>query len=936
MQKVAVLLYLYHTSMWDELFFLLKKLKGIKLYIAVDENIDISVYQKQCKNTFEDVIFTKIKNKGLDLYPFVQQISLLNRNDTPFFIKLHTKKSILQDKNYNFDWSNILIHSVIGSAENLKKNIQILQSDEKIGALCLESFILTHNETIHRDKIVELCNLLNVPYNLVHNNSMMAGSIFYGKTDIFQNFLTKKNINTLQKYLEENISTQPSTATYTHAFECILSYFIQHRDLKIYPCYVDSIKIYNKQINKNITLIRSTYNNVCYIQENPLLNGVIIKQTNNEIHIKWKNTVDSNRQIYRKNKKGSFIRIEESEANYLSGFNVKEYKRVNVDLLHLTNEEAYQHYLNHGIKEGRVLSSHEVQLVFDNEFYIKTYNITDNPLNEFLTKGRFENRIYNSIILNDKFDYGFYIGYKNLQQINNKINNQYKALYSYINETNINQKKCNNIINIVDVCNDSTNKTLCIYVGIINTRRDEYFIRNDLEILNETCDIYIILNKASNYIKANKIKKHTTPTWEFECYLEALKITKTANKYKNIIFLTNKTVLLFSLNQFISTFKASGLNVMSLTDSNTKHIYSDKHTYHLHMDCIIFTTCSKNIIIEFLQQFIKKAKTHAQLKIYEFEFTQNLVKQNKTFGALLTPTKELELLWNELLTVEINKKPELLFKYKIPAIQKDLLFYFNQLKTIFSNKIKHSTRFQPRMWLKYVPTNIITQYKIACILNVYTHANICELQEYIKTLHNKCKVDFYITGNESVYNKLYTEEYNMCFLRSENKGMDIGPFLHTLIYFKSNNLQYDYIIKLQEKKTTHWRRYLFTNIIENLEQYIDFLSEKDVSFTGAKSYLYHLDDVNKDTINHFLIRNNIPFNYEIESQYNGFFAGTMFIMKYSTFTDFIEKYKIDLAYEYEILEEGAVTNEFATNTHAWERILSCVIPTVQNTKLKCI
>lgn len=932
MQKVAVLLYLYHTSMWDELFFLLEDLKNIKLYIAVNEHIDTSVYAKQCNETFKDVVFTKVKAKGLDLYPFVQQIELLDSKETPFFIKLHTKRSIIQDKNFNFDWSNILIHSVIGSSEALVKNIQILQDNEQIGALCLENFILTHNETIHRDKIIELCKYFKIPYNSLQNSSMMAGSIFYGKTECFQKIFNKKNTNILKNYLEEIVSTQPTNSTYTHAFECVLSYLILHSGLSILPCYIDSIKIYNKQIDKNINLIR-TYTGLCYIQENPLLNGTVVKQTEKEIHIKWKNTIDSNIQIYKKDNTEIYYRDEPPLSQEL--FNAVEYKSVNIDLLHLTNEEAEEHYFIHGIKEGRPQSHHEIEAVFDSKFYAKEYK-TDTPLNDFLTKGRFENRIYNPIVLNNTFDYGFYISYKNLLQINNSLDNQYKALRSYINKKDKTKEKCNNIINTVNTYNVS-NKTLCIYIGYINNRQDEYFIQNDLEVLNETCDVYIILNTKSKYIKSNKIKPCTKSTWEFDCYLEALKSSIVTNDYKNVVLLTNKTTLLFSLKTFISTFESSGLDFMSLTDSNTKHIYSNKYVYHLHMDCIIFNTINKKTIVNFLQEFVKTNITYTIAKVYEFEFTQNLIKQKKTFGALLTPSKELELLWNELLTVEINQKPELLFKHKVPAIQKHLLFYFKQLKTSFIKKANFPTRFQPRAWLEYTRhTDKLKYSKIACILHVHTLTNVGELKDYIEILTNKCNIDFFITGKQDVYDKIYNKKYSMCFIETKNKGMDIGPFLYTLQYFKDKNLQYDYIIKLQEKKTTHWRRYLFTNIIENLEQYIDFLSEKDVSFTGAKSYLYPLDDLNKDTINHFLIRNNIPFNYEIESQYNGFFAGTMFIMKYSTFTDFIEKYKIDLVYEYEILEEGAVTNEFATNTHAWERILSCVIPTVQNTKLKCI
>jgi hypothetical protein len=83
-------------------------------------------------------------------------------------------------------------------------------------------------------------------------------------------------------------------------------------------------------------------------------------------------------------------------------------------------------------------------------------------------------------------------------------------------------------------------------------------------------------------------------------------------------------------------------------------------------------------------------------------------------------------------------------------------------------------------------------------------------------------------------------------------------------------------------------------------------------------------------------RYDLPFNYAFESTYNGFIGGTMFIMKHSVFNSFIDLYNINLEYEISILEEGSVVNDFPTYTHAWERMFTCVIPTVMETELKCI
>jgi hypothetical protein len=166
--------------------------------------------------------------------------------------------------------------------------------------------------------------------------------------------------------------------------------------------------------------------------------------------------------------------------------------------------------------------------------------------------------------------------------------------------------------------------------------------------------------------------------------------------------------------------------------------------------------------------------------------------------------------------------------------------------------------------------------------------------------------------------------------------MDIGPFLKLFHHLKTTDEEYDYIIKIQEKRTDHWRKYMINNLIENLYHYCLLLEEDRVSLTAPFRYILQLDDLNKLTIDYITQRYNIPFDYKFEQTYNGFVGGTMFIIKHKTFNNFIEQYNINLDYELSLLEEGAVTNEFATYTHAWERILSCVLPTVMKTELKCI
>ena len=931
--KIAILLYLYHTDVWEDVVPLLEQFKNnynTKLYLSIYKDAYCEHIIQDCNILFKDSSVIKlVENKGLDLWPFCEQIQNLDATDTPIFIKIHSKKSIIQGNDIMFDWSEALLHSVIGDISSIAKNLKIFSTDEKVGAVCLDNFIMSNSEGFHTKTIKSLCKLLKIPYSKVGNSNVMLGGVFFGKTEVFKKILNKNTIDKLSSLIEQNVTTLPTSSTYTHALECVISYYISHLKFKINACIVNTLKIFNKDLNKVLNLV-ITHTDTCYIKENPLINGVIVERDDDNIFIIWNNAVDTDIQHYIKNKDlKAYCRvcIKRESTN---SFCPVAYKSLNKDLLHLTNEEAITHYNTYGLNDGRVFNLKAIEDVFDINYYKNKYNLKNNKncITDYIEKGRYQHRLYNPIILEKTFDYGFYISFH--QHLN--LKNQYQALKHFLETRN----KCNNILNCSN--NLPKNKDItCIYVANIQDKKDVYFALNDLEILEKNCKKIIIVSNIKFTDKVNVILNGIKCNrWYVDGALCGLKKINPKNN-NNILFTTNQTFIVRDVKDFITFFNTSNTDLLSLTDSYTQSPTDNKHTYHIHLDCVLFKRELLNKLIVNLESF-KTQNYNSSLFLYSFDLTKYLIQENKQIGALLTPSHEIELLWGELLYVEINKRPDLLYKHNIPIIHRDNIFYFNQLKIDQYNG-NSLTRFKPRMWIDTTTKVTHNESKVCCIIHIYTLDNIDYFNTYISDIATKLKnVVFYITGKKQAFDKLYKNNIQMFFLKTkyENRGMDIGPFLQCLSYFKKENIQYDFIIKLHEKRTTHWREYLFDNIKTNLYKFIQLLSHKDVSIVGSYAYLHALDVVNRDLIEQICIRYDIPFNYDKELDYNGFFAGTMFICKHSVFNDFIDTYNVNLDYEYEYLEQGAVDNEYATYTHAWERILSCIIPTIQKTKLKCI
>jgi lipopolysaccharide biosynthesis protein len=290
--KIAVLLWLYHNDLWPEFLNLLRPINDlIDLHIGlcVDHNSD-HISQDFYKYFTGQI--TLHPNKGVDVLPFLHQMSFLNtENSDDVFLKIHSKKSEVAP---GMNWRAILLNSLIGNRDNFIYNIdKFKQSD--LGMLCSQNLILSNRERANTKKINKLCQMMGIEYVSVKSGSFPSGNMFFGKKSLFRQYFNESTIEQLDNLFknERGRVVDSKDGTYCHSLERMFGYLISYNNKKILQCYETNIDISGHDNPNQIFNIVIMYNGDCYYRDNMYVYGNILSQDRSEIVISWKH-IESN------------------------------------------------------------------------------------------------------------------------------------------------------------------------------------------------------------------------------------------------------------------------------------------------------------------------------------------------------------------------------------------------------------------------------------------------------------------------------------------------------------------------------------------------------------------------------------------------------------------------------------------------------------------
>lgn len=287
-KKIPVLLWLYHSDLWLEFLSLLQPINDlIELHIGLcldNQNIDNII--KDFYSNFTGQV-TLHPNKGVDVLPFLHQMSFLNtENSDDIFLKIHSKKSEIAPST---NWRAILLNSLIGNRENFISNISKF-NQSNIGMLCSQNLILSNRERANTKKINQLCQIADIEYSSVKSSSFPSGNMFFGRKSLFRRYFNESTIEKFNSLFKTEYGKVEDSkdGTYCHTLERMFGYLVSYNNQKILQCSETNIDIFRHDNPNQIFNIVIMYNGDCYYKNNMYVYGKILSQNKSEIVIAWK------------------------------------------------------------------------------------------------------------------------------------------------------------------------------------------------------------------------------------------------------------------------------------------------------------------------------------------------------------------------------------------------------------------------------------------------------------------------------------------------------------------------------------------------------------------------------------------------------------------------------------------------------------------------
>jgi hypothetical protein len=636
----------------------------------------------------------------------------------------------------------------------------------------------------------------------------------------------------------------------------------------------------------------------------------------------------------------------------MKDFDPVTYSKLNIILLNQDSNFLINHFLTHGIYENRLYYFPEN---INQEFIKKFYYMKsiDSYLNKYV--GTPYIVTYEFSLMN--FNYYFIYEYYNLE---NLFDYSLNKIYDYINQ-NIQKIEFYNSRTLINSLPKSRKKFILIYAVHID-EKNNIFLKDNLDLILKSkylFEIYFVYSKSDSiefdlnekYQNINFINVHNVAYDSFKYITGYLAFKKFYLNPENFYFiLLNNSVNLINTLDDINEYYYSILNeFISYTDSYEPcYFQHKKNIYHLQSYFFVMSYKVIELYFEYLKIHLseilhKQIETRDSIKDYiiqniEVNIHKYFREKNIIGISYMSVDDYLPLFHLSLFKLNLTNSNHLLFRNssKYPTFIKYLFndYFHTYVPYNIFDKVSYLKNIHNKKYFEENHTNEISK-KIAFCIHI---ANEKMIDDYLIDInlvlsHTKCNFYIYITLTE---NLLKYQKKIIGFLKNnnslnkikilvvKNKGADLGPFLRIISKFLLNE-KFDYVIKYHSKTDTLWRKdlqYPFSFLLYPSLVILD--NNKTIGGISSGNFLFKLDYTDKTNFRNILIRNSI----NIENINNWYFVGgTIFMIKYQVLINFIKK--IDIEYEYKILEETVYINDELSNdvstVHCWERIISGLI-----------
>lgn len=287
MKKVAIILWLYRTRRWPLIKQLLDPIKDkISLYVGVCNETCTSELYEELENYAKDTDgkITYYNNIGKSSSSFLYEISELDAEKHPLFIKIHSQEQITSIR-FKFPVLESLLNDLIGNRETFLHNAFLFKSNPECGMIANSFFCRDSNPKFDDYFVKKFFHLIGADYYSLPNSKKqhVNKSIFMSRTDIFQRHIKKDFAESIAEFFT-NEQNEEEIEKMLFSLEVFFGHIVNFQGFKIIP----------SELKKEYRISRSEFNlvplpnNYVYLKENPFISGVIKEQTDKVLTVEWR------------------------------------------------------------------------------------------------------------------------------------------------------------------------------------------------------------------------------------------------------------------------------------------------------------------------------------------------------------------------------------------------------------------------------------------------------------------------------------------------------------------------------------------------------------------------------------------------------------------------------------------------------------------------
>ncbi|MDQ7084918.1 MAG: rhamnan synthesis F family protein [Sulfurovum sp.] len=183
-KKLAIVIHLYYTEVWQELFTYLHALESeYDLFITLPKSIDKEILD-DIKADVPDAFISLLENKGRDVLPFLHLLPRLM--DYQYICKLHSKKSV--EINAGDAWRKLLYYDLIGSTTTVKENLHRFETEASLGIITGKNLLLNgvHFNLDNQKNLQKLASLAKISFS--PDYTFPAGTMFWVRSEVLVSF----------------------------------------------------------------------------------------------------------------------------------------------------------------------------------------------------------------------------------------------------------------------------------------------------------------------------------------------------------------------------------------------------------------------------------------------------------------------------------------------------------------------------------------------------------------------------------------------------------------------------------------------------------------------------------------------------------------------------------------------------------------------------